>query len=452
MKKIGLHWWIIFGVLAGALLGTILYRANVAEARMAVLGSEFTRAQAAERAPEVATQLKTTLETTAIYQAIEGIAEIFLKLLKMIVIPLVFFSLAAGIGGMGNVRRLGRIGARTFGLYLITSLIAIVTGLLVVNIIRPGVGINLAVPVSVESAPVPESFWEVLLNMVPDNVVSAAANFDLIGVILFTILFGLFLLTIDEEKQKPMLAFIDSGGEVMLKMTHFVISLAPVGIAALIARMVATTGPEIFVSMLRYVITVMLTLGIHLFITLPALIYLFTRRNPYRYLRAMSPALLTGFSTASSSGTLGVTMERAEEGAGISSKVASFVLPLGATVNMDGTALYEIVSVIFIAQIYAAVNPHFTLTLSAQLLIVFLGLMVSVGAAGIPHAGLVMMVIILQAVGLPVAYTALIWTVDRLLDMSRTAVNIASDSSVALIVAHYEGEVNETVLFTRAEP
>mgnify|MGYP006176053897 CR=1 FL=1 len=210
-------------------------------------------------------------------------------------------------------------------------------------------------------------------------------------------------------------------------------------------RMVATTGPEVFISMIRYVITVMLTLGIHLFITLPALIWFFTRHNPYRYLQIMSPALLTAFSTASSSGTLGVTMERAEEGAGISKGVTSFVLPLGATINMDGTALYEIVSVIFIAQLHAAIDPNFTLTFGAQLLIVFLGLMVSIGAAGIPHAGLVMMVIILQAVGLPVAYTALIWTVDRLLDMSRTAVNVASDSSIALIVAHGEGAVDHSI-------
>jgi len=165
------------------------------------------------------------------------------------------------------------------------------------------------------------------------------------------------------------------------------------------------------------------------------------RTNPYRFLWTMFPALLTGFSTASSVGTLGVTMERVEEGAGVSNRVASFVLPIGATVNMDGTALYEIVTVLFIAQLHAATHSGFTLTAGQQALIVFLGLAVSVGAAGIPHAGLVMMVIILQAVGLPVEYTGLIWAVDRVLDMSRTAVNIASDSSITLIVATAEGEI-----------
>jgi Na+/H+-dicarboxylate symporter len=233
----------------------------------------------------------------------------------------------------------------------------------------------------------------------------------------------------------------------MMGVTGFVISLAPVGIAALIARMVASTGLGVFWDMRWYVVTVFAALAIHALVTLPLLIFLVCRRNPYRFLRVMSPALLTGFSSASSSGTLSVTMERAEHGAGISNRVASFVLPLGATMNMDGTALYEIVTVLFIAQLHAGIDPSFSLGFGQQMLIVFLGLAVSVGAAGIPHAGLVMMVIILQAVGLPVEYTALIWAVDRVLDMCRTAVNLAGDSSVALIVATTEGEVDDTVLW-----
>jgi Na+/H+-dicarboxylate symporter len=195
-----------------------------------------------------------------------------------------------------------------------------------------------------------------------------------------------------------------------------------------------------------YIVTVLAALAGHLLITLPTLIFLTTRRNPFRFLRAMSSALMTGFSTASSAGTLAVTMDRVERGAGVSNRVASFVLPIGATVNMDGTALYEIVSVLFIAQLHAGLDPSFSLTLTQQALIVFLGLAVSIGAAAIPHAGLVMMVIILQAVGLPVEYTALIWVVDRVLDMCRTAVNIASDSSITLIVAHSEGQIDESVL------
>jgi Na+/H+-dicarboxylate symporter len=233
-------------------------------------------------------------------------------------------------------------------------------------------------------------------------------------------------------------------------MTGFIIALAPFGIAALIARLVSSTGLNVFLDMKWYVLTVFTALAVHLLVTLPLIVFLMTRRNPYRYLRVMSPALLTGFSTASSSGTLPITLERAEHGAGISNRVASFVLPLGATINMDGTALYEIVSVLFIAQIHAGIDPNFALTFGQQLLIVFLGLSVSIGAAGIPHAGLVMMVIILQAVGLPLEYTALIWAVDRVLDMCRTAVNIASDSCITLVVADAENQVDDSVLWERS--
>ncbi len=422
MKRIKLHWWIILGMSIGAALGTLVHSAYPAD----------------------------IVETTAIYQAFKGISVIFLNLLKMIVIPLVFFSLISGMLGMGTLARLGRIGVRTFLLYITTSLLAIITGLVLVNSIRPGVGLDVAIPVEVVAREVPGSFWDVIANMIPENVVRAAAEFDLFGVIVFALLFGGFMLALEGEKKKTMVSFVEGAFDVMMRMTGFIIALAPVGIAALIARLVSSTGLNVFLDLKWYVVTVFSALGVHLLITLPLLVFLVTRRNPYRFLRAMSPALLTGFSTASSSGTLPITLERAEHGAGISNRVASFVLPLGATINMDGTALYEIVSVLFIAQLHAGIDPSFTLSFGQQLMIVFLGLAVSIGAAGIPHAGLVMMVIILQAVGLPMEYTALIWAVDRVLDMCRTAVNIASDSCITLIVAHTEGQVDESVLWDRS--
>jgi Na+/H+-dicarboxylate symporter len=381
------------------------------------------------------------------YEAFDGLARIFLNLLKMIVIPLVFFSLVSGMIGMGDLARLGRIGIKTFVLYITTSLLAILTGLVLVNTIRPGAGLDLAIPTEAVEKEVPRTFWDVLVNMIPDNVVRSAAELDLIGIIIFAILFGTFLMMIEERRRVLLTEFVQAVSDVMMKMTHFVISLAPIGIAALIARMVSTTGLGVFWDLRWYVVTVLFALGFHALVTLPLLIWVRTRRNPYRYLAVMSPALLTGFSTASSSGTLALTMERAEEGAGISNRVASFVLPLGATINMDGTALYEIVTVLFIAQIHSGVDPSFALSIGQQVLIVFLGLAVSIGAAGIPHAGLVMMVIILQAVGLPIEYTALIWTVDRVLDMCRTSVNLTSDSSITLIVADSEGEIDESVLW-----
>ena len=417
-KKSRLHWWILIGMAVGAALGTAVHNAY---------------------GPEVA-------QTTAVYRAFDGIAEIFLKLLKLIVIPLVFFTLLSGMLGLGSLIQLGRLGIKTFGLYIITSLLAIGTGLVLVNLVRPGVGVDLTIPTKGVDKDVPEGFWEVLIEMVPQNVVQAAASFDLLGVIIFAILFGAFLLTLEGERKRHLVNFIEGGSEVMMRMTLFVISLAPVGIAAMIARVVSSTGLAVFYEMRWYLITVFAGLAIHVLVVLPGLVFLVRRRNPYRFLRVMSPALLTGFSSASSSGTLGITMERAEHGAGISNRVASFVLPLGATINMDGTALYEIVTVLFIAQFHAGIDPTFTLTFGHQLLIVFLGLAVSIGAAGIPHAGLVMMVIILQAVGLPLEYSGLIWAVDRVLDMCRTATNLTSDSCISLVVAHTEGEIDESVL------
>jgi len=385
--------------------------------------------------------------TTAAYQAFDGVASIFLKLLRMIVVPLVFFSLITGMFGMGDLSRFGRLGLKTFTLYVVTSLMAILTGLFLVNVIRPGVGLGLEIPTTAVERDVPDSFWDVLVNMAPDNVFRSAAEFDLIGVIIFALFFGAFTLTLEDgPRKRTLIDVMQAASDVMMKMTGFIIALAPVGIAALIARMVSTTGIGVFLDLRWYIVTVFAALGIHAMLTLPLLVFLATRRNPYRFLRAMSPALLTGFSTASSSGTLGVTLERAEHGAGISNRVASFVLPIGATVNMDGTALYEIVTVLFIAQVHAGVDPSFSLSLGQQLLIVFLGLTVSIGAAGIPHAGLVMMVIILQAVGLPIEYTGLIWAVDRVLDMCRTATNVASDSCITYIVASTEGELDPSAL------
>ena len=385
--------------------------------------------------------------STAAYEAFDGIARIFLNLLRMIVVPLVFFSLISGMLGMGDLSRFGRLGAKTFTLYIVTSLMAILTGLFLVNVIRPGAGLDLAIPTRAAPKHVPDSFWDVLVEMVPDNFVRAAADFDLIGVIIFALFFGAFTLTLEKgPKKETLVHLIQAAADVMMKLTGFIIALAPVGIAGLIARMVSTTGIGVFYDLRWYVVTVFVALAFHAFVTLPLMVFLATRSNPYRFLRVMSPAFLTGFSTASSSGTLAVTLERAEHGAGISNRVASFVLPIGATVNMDGTALYEIVTVLFIAQVHAGVDPAFSLSLGQQVLIVFLGLAVSIGAAGIPHAGLVMMVIILQAVGLPIEYTGLIWAVDRVLDMCRTATNIASDSCVTYIVASTEGEVDRSVM------
>ena len=454
MFKLKLHWWILIGIVVGALVGTVVHRSYYPTISQQAREDVFQRAtwneaEEAAHMKDIQKREKELLQETAWGAAIYWIGTLFLKGLKMIVIPLVVSSLLAGIIGLGDIRKLGRMGGRALGWYVTTSMLAAVTGLVLVNIIRPGVGPQIALPTSA-SAPESKSFWEMLDGMIPSNPIQAAANFELIQVLVFTILFGCFTLAVKAEYRKIVGDVANAVFEIMMKLTLAIISVAPIGIGALIATLVATTGPELFSKLIGYFLTVLVALMLHLFVTIPALFWLLTRRNPYKVLRAMMPALLTAFSTASSSGTLPVTLNRVENNVGVSNKVSSFVLPIGATVNMDGTALYECIAVIFVSQLYAAANPDFTLTFANQLMIVFLALMVSIGAAGIPHAGLVMMVIIFEAIGLPTALTAVLWAVDRPLDMCRTVVNIWSDTMGATAIAHGEKEIDETVLFRPA--
>ena len=449
-KRSHLQWWIFLGIVVGALWGTWLNRTYLVgfeeAARTQVLGAHWTADQEAAHSTEIQQEVDRRFKETLGGGAAYGLSSIFLGLLKMVVIPLVMSSLVCGIVGMGDFRRLGKVGGKTALWYVSTSLIAILTGLALVNLFAPGRGVVLPLPIDTAVAPtVPSSPWDFLIAVVPENIIKAAANFDMVAVIFFSILFGVFLLRSEGPVAEPVTGFFRGLFEVMMRMTVFVISLAPVGIAALIARLVSTTGPRVFVNLAGYAGTVAAALAIHFLVTLPLLFWLVTRRNPYRVMRAMGPALLTAFSTASSSGTLPVTMERVENVVGVSNRISSFVLPLGATVNMDGTALYECVATLFVAQIYAAAHPGFTITFGGQVMVVALALLVSIGAAGIPHAGLVMMVIIFQAVGLPVGLTALLWAVDRPLDMARTMVNVWSDVMGTVAVAHTERDIDEAL-------
>ncbi len=454
MRRRGFHRWIFAGILAGAAWGTALhllyYEGFEQAAREEVLGPTWESADRAARAKEIQEAVDRKFRSTYAGSAAHGLASLFLALLKMVVLPLVFASLVCGVAGMGDFKRLGTIGGRTAAWYLSTSLLATLTGLVLVNAIGPGRDVAVALAAAGSPPQPPESAWDFLLAMVPENVFAAAARFEMLPVIVFSILFGVFLLAAEEARRRPVAAFFEGLFEVMMRMTTFVVSLAPVGIAALVARLVASTGPAVFLELLGYAGTVAGGLALHFFVTLPLLLWALTRRNAYLVMREVSPALLTAFSTASSSGTFPVTLERVERGVGVSNRVSGFVLPLGATVNMDGTALYECVATLFVAQLYATAHPEFHLGIGAQLTIVLLALLVSIGAAGIPHAGLVMMVIIFQAVGLPVELTALLWAVDRPLDMCRTMVNVWSDILGTVAVGHFEREIDERVLFQRA--
>ncbi len=446
MGKVKLHWWIFLGIAAGALWGTWLNRAYYADlearAKLAVLGPSWSAEAEVAASKRIQAAVDEGIRATWAGAAAYGLAGLFLALLKMVVIPLVVSSLISGVVGMGDFKRLGKVGGKTGAWYVATGLLAIITGLVLVNTIGPGRRVQVPLPESGEAPAVPTSAWDFALAMVPENVVKAAANFELLPLIVFALLFGIFLLAVPAPRRAPVEQVVNGVFDVMMRMTMFVISFSPIGIAALIAKLVATTGPRVFASLAGYVVTVAGALAIHALLTLPLLVWLFTRRNPYHVMRVVSPALLTAFSTASSSGTLPITMERVERGLGVSNKISSFVLPLGATVNMNGTALYECVAAIFVAQLYAQSHPGFALSVRSQLVVVVLALLVSIGAAGIPHAGLVMMVIIFQAVGLPVGLTALLWAVDRPLDMCRSAVNIWSDMCGAVAIAHAEGEID----------
>ncbi len=458
VRSIKLHWWILLGMIAGVLWGTYLhevyYDELLAEAYLEVLGTvDPAEADRVAESQEIRDTVQKLFEATPGGAAADGIAELFLALLQMVVIPLVVASLICGVTRMKDFGRLRRLGGLTAVWYVTTSFFAIALGLLLVNLFQPGaaVGDTLQLDIGEVDVPDPVGVWEMLLSLVPPNVVEAAAEFELLPLIFFSLLFGVFTLRVDEKYRVTIYGFFEAIFEVMMKMTLFVIALAPVGIAALIARLLATTGPDVLWGVAGYAAIVAAALALHFFVTLPLLFWLLTRRNPYRLMHAMAATLVTAFSTASSAGTLAMTLEQTEHRVGVDNKVGGFVLPLGATLNMDGTALYECIAVLFIAQLYMAAHPEFALTFGTQLTVVVLALMVSIGAAGIPHAGLVMMVIIFEAVGLPLELIALLWAVDRPLDMMRTMVNVWSDTVGATVIAHHDGAIDESVLFDRPD-
>jgi Na+/H+-dicarboxylate symporter len=376
-----------------------------------------------------------------LWNAFDLTGKIFLASLKMVVLPLVATSLVSGMAGLGAMGKTGRVGFKTFGFYMTTTMLAVLTGLLLVNLIQPGVGAPLKLAEAAPPVAAPERLTDLLLTIVPENIFAAMAKFEMLSVIFFALIFGLALNFVSLQARERVLSLAESVLEVMMKITGVVIRLAPVGIFALVAKLVAGIGYGSLVHLIPYALTVASGLAIHFLVTLPLLAFLLARVNPFRLMQAMSEALLTAFSTASSAATLPLTMQRAEKQAGVSNRVASFVLPMGATVNMDGTALYEAVAVMFIAQVLGV-----AMTMAQQLTIFAGAVLVSIGAAAIPHAGLVMMTIILASVGLPLEYTALIWPMDRLLDMCRTMTNVWSDVVGSVVIASSEGELDRAAL------
>ena len=377
------------------------------------------------------------------------IGEIFIRLLKMVIVPLVMSSIIVGVAGVSDPKNLGRLGLKTFGYYMMTSLFAIMIGLALANIIKPGEGVDIPTTerYEVDALSQPGSVFEIFIRMIPTNPVSAASEGDMLGIIFFSLFFGFAMARVSANYRDKVLPFIDSFFHIMMRVTEEIIRLAPIGVLGLIVaafnRTVDTTKEnpfELFQSVGYYFATIAIGLTIHLCIVLPALYYIFTKRNPLHHFRNMASAMTTAFSTSSSSATLPVTMECVETNAGVSNKISSFVLPVGATINMDGTALYECAGVLFIAQVLGI-----DLAFQQQMIVVITALLASIGAAGVPSAGLVMIFIVLDAVGIQGEMVGVIvgtmLAIDRPLDMYRTVVNIFSDSVGTVSIAHSEGEI-----------
>ncbi|MBW2628404.1 MAG: dicarboxylate/amino acid:cation symporter [Deltaproteobacteria bacterium] len=416
MKRLQLHHWILIAMALGAVLGLSLNWAG---------GQGMVDAEIVGNVAIVGKEM----------------GDLFLRLLQMLVVPLIISSLVTGVTSMGDLRTLGSIGGRAIAFYLTTSFLAIVTGIVVVNLIRPGDGAELALLeegaasgalLAEEPRSIGIVLWEQLESLIPKNPLAAATEGDMLPVIFFSLLIGVFIgLAEHREGSKDasvVRRFFSGLFDVMMQMTLFVVKFAPIGVFGFTLYAAAGKGPAAFQVLGWYVLTVFIALLIHATVTLPMILKLGTGRSPIAYARKLTTALVTAFSTASSNGTLPLTMQEVE-GAGVKPEVTSFVLPLGATINMDGTALYEAVAVLFIAQVYGI-----DLTIAQQGLIAVTALLASIGAAGIPHAGMVMMVVVLNAVGLPTSAVALILAVDRILDMLRTTVNVWSDSVAAAVV------------------
>ncbi|MBE9491330.1 MAG: dicarboxylate/amino acid:cation symporter [Bacteroidetes bacterium] len=369
---------------------------------------------------------------------VSWMGDIFLRALKMIIIPLVLSSIISGVANIGNAENLGRLGLKTMLYYIMTSIFAILTGLFLVNIFKPGVGADLNLGQKVDLEVTGDSLGDVLIRIIPDNIfLSFSHNTQMLSVIFFAILFGFFITRTGKKSQQVMTDFFNAVFDVMMKLTLFIIKFTPLGIFGLVAEKVA--GQDDLIGLMQsmglYMLVVLMALFMHGFITLPLITRFIGKVNPLKHFNAVKTPLITAFSTSSSNATLPLTIQAVEENDGVSNKVSSFTLPLGATINMDGTALYECVAVMFIAQAYGV-----ELTIIQQIMVVVTALLASIGAAGIPMAGLVMITIILTVVGLPLEGVGLILAVDRILDMFRTATNVWSDSCGAVVIAKSEGE------------
>lgn len=427
MKKLALHWQIMIGMVAGLIFGYLMLQI--------AWGADFVK------------------------DWISPIGTIFINLLKLIAIPLILASLIKGISDLKDISKFRNIGLRTIITYITTTVIAITIGLLLVNIMQPGDGVseetiakltetyandsNVASKIEEAGRQTQSGPLQFLVDMVPSNAFQAMSdNALMLQVIVFAIFLGISMLLIGEKRAKPLKKLFDSLNYVVLKMVDLIMLMAPIAVFALLANVVVSSGdPDLLYALLKYAGTVVL--GLVLMITFYLIVVAtFTKKNPFWFLKEISPAQLLAFSTSSSAATLPVTMERVEEHIGVDKEVSSFVLPVGATINMDGTSLYQAVAAVFISQALA-----FDLSFGDQLTIVLTALLASIGSAAVPGAGMVMLVIVLESIGFPAdrfpIALALIFAVDRPLDMCRTVVNVTGDAMVSMVVAKSVGKLGD---------
>jgi Na+/H+-dicarboxylate symporter len=418
--KLALHWKIVIGMVLGLVFGFVMQNLEM---------------------------------KGIVVDWVKPFGTIFINLLKMIAVPLIVVSLIVGLSDLKDITKLSKLGGRTVALYLFSTVSAVSIGLVLANVIKPGKFINeesrqsllqnfagdAAQKIQLAEKAKSSGPLQPLVDVVPDNFFLAMTdNASMLQVILFVILLGIGLILIEEEKAKPVVDFFKGLNEVILKIIDIIMRFSPIGVFALMAAlMVEIPDFSTLNALLIYGLTVILGLALMTFVLYPTLLYVFTKYPPVKFFKAIAPAQLLAFSTSSSAATLPVTMERVIDHVGVDEEVASFVLPLGATVNMDGTSLYQAVAAIFIAQVMGI-----PLDLQTQLMIVVTATLASIGSAAVPSAGMVMLVIVLGQAGIPEAGLALIFAIDRPLDMCRTVVNVTSDATVSTIVAHSVGKLN----------
>ncbi len=423
MKKLALHWQILIGMTLGVLFALVLSNFS--------WGGQF------------------------IEDWIKPFGTIFINSLKLIAVPLILASLIKGVSDLKDISKLSKMGLRTIGLYVATTIVAVSIGLLIVNAVKPGDSITEQTRTELinnytddvddkqQEAKKQQATGplQMLVDVVPSNIVGASSdNSNMLQVIFFAIFFGVGMILIPEEKSKPVKAFFDGFNEVILKLIDLIMLAAPYGVFALLAALVVESpSADLFKALGMYAFTFIIGLAIMMAFYM-LIVWLYTKKKPSFFINGISPAQLLGFSTSSSAATLPVTMERVEEHLGVDKEVSSFVLPIGATINMDGTSLYQAVAAVFIAQAFGM-----DLSFATQLGIIATATLASIGSAAVPGAGMVMLVIVLAQAGIPEAGLALIFAIDRPLDMCRTTVNITGDAAVSMIVAKSVGKLNDPV-------